>query len=128
VLDCGVQVTTVSAPSPQSASAISRARHALGTSAPTGEFTLPNIFVLTARDGQITTVVHSAGQGLALWATALKRTAANGGADCIEAAHGPGAVLVRDTKDRDGETLAFSADAWSASRRSGRPAHRKAQA
>jgi hypothetical protein len=38
----------------------------------------------------------------------------NGGADCVEAGHVPGAVLVRDTKDRDGETLAFSADAWSA--------------
>ena len=38
----------------------------------------------------------------------------NGGADCVEAAHVPGAVLVRDTKDRDGETLAFGADAWSA--------------
>lgn len=38
----------------------------------------------------------------------------NGGADCVEAGHVPDAVLVRDTKDRDGETLAFGADAWSA--------------
>jgi len=39
---------------------------------------------------------------------------ANGGSDCVEAGHVPGAVLVRDTKDRDAETLTFSADAWSA--------------
>jgi 3-mercaptopyruvate sulfurtransferase SseA len=39
---------------------------------------------------------------------------ANGGSDCVEAGHIPGAVLVRDTKDRDGGTLAVSADAWSA--------------
>ena len=38
----------------------------------------------------------------------------NGGADCVEAGHIPGAVLVRDTKDRDGGTLAFSAEAWGA--------------
>lgn len=38
----------------------------------------------------------------------------NGGGECVEAAHVPGAVLVRDTKDRDGGTLAFTADAWSA--------------
>jgi Domain of unknown function (DUF397) len=39
---------------------------------------------------------------------------ANGGADCVEAGHVPGTVLVRDTKDRDGGALAFTADAWSA--------------
>jgi Domain of unknown function (DUF397) len=39
---------------------------------------------------------------------------ANGGADCVEAGHVSGAVLVRDTRDRDGGTLAFTADAWSA--------------
>jgi 3-mercaptopyruvate sulfurtransferase SseA len=39
---------------------------------------------------------------------------ANGGSDCVEAGHIPGAVLVRDTKDRDGGTLAVSAAAWSA--------------
>ena len=37
----------------------------------------------------------------------------NGGADCVEAGHAPGAVVVRDTKDRDGGALAFSAHAWS---------------
>ena len=36
----------------------------------------------------------------------------NGGADCVEAGHAPGAVVVRDTKDRDGGTLAFGARAW----------------
>jgi Domain of unknown function (DUF397) len=35
----------------------------------------------------------------------------NGGQDCVEVA-GDGAVLVRDTTDRDGGTLVFSADAW----------------
>jgi hypothetical protein len=37
----------------------------------------------------------------------------NGGQDCVEVA-GDGAVLLRDTKDRDGVTLAFTADAWQA--------------
>jgi Domain of unknown function (DUF397) len=35
----------------------------------------------------------------------------NGGA-CIEVADAPGAVLIRDTKDRDGPVLAFDAEAW----------------
>jgi hypothetical protein len=39
---------------------------------------------------------------------------ANGGSDCVEAGQIPGVVVVRDTKDRDGLTLAFTADAWSA--------------
>ena len=39
---------------------------------------------------------------------------ANGGADCVEAGQIPGVVVVRDTKDRDGETLAFTTDVWSA--------------
>jgi hypothetical protein len=34
--------------------------------------------------------------------------------DCVEAGHVSGAVVVRDTKDRNAGTLAFSADAWSA--------------
>jgi hypothetical protein len=38
---------------------------------------------------------------------------ANGGQDCVEVA-GDSAVLVRDTTDRDGGTLAFSAKAWQA--------------
>jgi len=36
---------------------------------------------------------------------------ANGGA-CIETASNDGVILVRDTADRDGGTLAFTADAW----------------
>jgi hypothetical protein len=36
---------------------------------------------------------------------------ANGGA-CVETASGDGVVLVRDTTDRDGGTLAFAAGAW----------------
>lgn len=38
---------------------------------------------------------------------------ANGG-DCVETASGNGAVLVRDTTDRDGGTLSIAADAWQA--------------
>ncbi|GAB2941215.1 hypothetical protein GCM10027280_32120 [Micromonospora polyrhachis] len=40
------------------------------------------------------------------------RSGANGG-DCVEVADNlPGVVLVRDTKDRDGGTLAFGPAAW----------------
>ncbi len=35
----------------------------------------------------------------------------NGG-ECVETANGNGDVMVRDTTNRDGVTLAFSADAW----------------
>ena len=42
------------------------------------------------------------------------RSSTNGGA-CVEVADNlPGRVLVRDTKDRDGGTLAFEPAAWSA--------------
>ncbi|MGW0434136.1 DUF397 domain-containing protein [Micromonospora sp. NPDC003197] len=42
------------------------------------------------------------------------RSGANGG-DCVEVADNlPGVVLVRDTKDRDGGTLAFGPAAWRA--------------
>ena len=37
----------------------------------------------------------------------------NGGAACIEVA-APGAILVRDTTDRAGGTLRFTAEAWRA--------------
>jgi hypothetical protein len=37
----------------------------------------------------------------------------NGGG-CVEAAHAPGMVLVRDTTNRSGGTLAFTAAAWQA--------------
>jgi hypothetical protein len=36
---------------------------------------------------------------------------ANGGSTCVEVATGNG-VVVRDTTNRDGGTLSFSADAW----------------
>lgn len=36
---------------------------------------------------------------------------ANGG-QCIETATGDDVILVRDTADRDGGTLAFTTDAW----------------
>jgi hypothetical protein len=36
----------------------------------------------------------------------------NGGTACVEAGHVPGAVLVRDTTDRDGAVLTVPADAW----------------
>jgi Domain of unknown function (DUF397) len=32
---------------------------------------------------------------------------------CVETASDSGLILVRDTTDRDGGTLAFTADAWS---------------
>jgi len=36
-----------------------------------------------------------------------------GGADCVEVGQAAGTtVMIRDTKDRDGETLAFGASAW----------------
>ena len=37
----------------------------------------------------------------------------NGG-DCVETASRSGAILVRDTTNRDGGTLAFTGDAWKA--------------
>jgi hypothetical protein len=36
----------------------------------------------------------------------------NGGANCVETGNLPGAVLVRDTTDRGGVTLAVPAAAW----------------
>ena len=37
---------------------------------------------------------------------------ANGGQSCVEAASASGAVLIRDTTDRDGATLSFTAATW----------------
>ena len=34
------------------------------------------------------------------------------GGQCVETASGSGVVLVRDTTDRDGGTLGFTAEAW----------------
>jgi Domain of unknown function (DUF397) len=43
-----------------------------------------------------------------------KSSYSNGaGGDCLEIAS-DGAILVRDTTDRDGGTLTFTADAWDA--------------
>jgi hypothetical protein len=36
----------------------------------------------------------------------------NGGGNCVEVADATGAILVRDTKDRDGGTLEFDPDTW----------------
>jgi Domain of unknown function (DUF397) len=36
----------------------------------------------------------------------------NGGQNCVEAGNTPGIVLVRDTNNRDGGTLAFPGGAW----------------
>ena len=38
----------------------------------------------------------------------------NNGGDCVEVADTARVVLVRDTKDRDGAVIAFSAGAWTA--------------
>jgi hypothetical protein len=38
---------------------------------------------------------------------------ANGG-NCVEIADAPGTVLIRDSRDKDGARLAFSAEAWRA--------------
>jgi hypothetical protein len=35
------------------------------------------------------------------------------GGECVEVADGSGTVMVRDTTNRDGGTLAFGAAAWS---------------
>ncbi|MEU4717102.1 DUF397 domain-containing protein [Micromonospora purpureochromogenes] len=49
----------------------------------------------------------------ARWRTST-RSSSNGGA-CVEVADNlPGVILVRDTKDRAGGTLAFSRAAWQA--------------
>jgi hypothetical protein len=36
----------------------------------------------------------------------------NGGGNCVEVSGAARVVRVRDTKDRDGRTLAFNTDAW----------------
>jgi hypothetical protein len=38
----------------------------------------------------------------------------NGGANCVEVGNTPSTVLVRDTTNRDGGTLALNAHAWQA--------------
>ncbi|MBX7269027.1 DUF397 domain-containing protein [Micromonospora sp. Llam7] len=47
----------------------------------------------------------------ARWRTAARSS--NNGGDCVEVADNlPGRILVRDSKARDGGTLAFTPDAW----------------
>ena len=36
------------------------------------------------------------------------------GANCVEAGHAPGTVLIRDTTNRDGGTLSIPTEAWAA--------------
>jgi hypothetical protein len=36
----------------------------------------------------------------------------NGGQACVETASNSGAILVRDTTNRDGGTLTFTAETW----------------
>ena len=43
-----------------------------------------------------------------------KASYSGNGANCVEAGHVPGAVLVRDTTNRDGATLNVPAEAWTA--------------
>ena len=43
-----------------------------------------------------------------------KASYSGNGANCVEAGNAPGMVLVRDTTDRDGGTLSFTANAWRA--------------
>ncbi|MFI5485793.1 DUF397 domain-containing protein [Micromonospora echinaurantiaca] len=54
-----------------------------------------------------------AGGRRARWRTAARSS--NNGGNCVEVADNlPGRVLVRDSKDRDGGTLAFAPGAWRA--------------
>jgi hypothetical protein len=41
-----------------------------------------------------------------------KASFSNGSGDCVEVGHTANVVVVRDTKDRVGGTLTFTADAW----------------
>jgi hypothetical protein len=43
-----------------------------------------------------------------------KASYSNGSGQCVETASNAGTVAVRDTADRDGGTLKFTADAWQA--------------
>jgi hypothetical protein len=43
-----------------------------------------------------------------------KASYSNGSGACVETASGAGTVAVRDTTDRDGGTLTFTAQAWRA--------------
>jgi hypothetical protein len=49
-------------------------------------------------------------QQLTLWRTSTYT--ANGGDTCVEVARFPGAIAVRDSKDREGPRLRLSPAAW----------------
>jgi hypothetical protein len=46
------------------------------------------------------------------WNDWRKASYSNGSGQCVETASSAGAVAVRDTVNRDGGTLTFSAEAW----------------
>jgi uncharacterized protein DUF397 len=48
------------------------------------------------------------------WDDWRKASYSNGSGQCVETASNEGIIAVRDTGNRDGVTLAFSADAWRA--------------
>lgn len=41
-----------------------------------------------------------------------KASYSNGSGQCVETASGAGTIAVRDTANRDGDTLTFSAQVW----------------
>lgn len=49
-----------------------------------------------------------------MWNDWRKASYSNGSGQCVEAASATGTIAVRDTANRDGGTLAFTADAWRA--------------
>ena len=58
---------------------------------------------------------YSNGSGQCVEVAAWRKASySNGQGQCVETASGAGVVAVRDTTDRDGGTLAFNAEAWSA--------------
>lgn len=56
---------------------------------------------------------HSMNHGDCVEAMSFRKSSGSEASDCVEAGNGPGAVLVRDTKDRGtGPVLEFPAGAW----------------
>jgi hypothetical protein len=51
---------------------------------------------------------------VATWRKSTYSTGSGTGSECVEVASGARAVLVRDTTNRDGGALTFTADAWRA--------------
>jgi hypothetical protein len=48
------------------------------------------------------------------WNDWRKASYSNGSGQCVETASSAGAIAVRDTTDRDGSTIVFTASAWQA--------------